>query len=161
MRNARATDQPEHEATARFYFLRWKRFQNKYDVKEAINRNSSFGKKAKLNLKIFASWVFEVFIGSGIRISHYVLTAIGLVLFFCVINFCFQRLFGFLNPDTPDNLYDAAAIFYYTVISLTTVGYGDITPTTTFGHIWISFQSVVGFVMFAILASMLFRKIAP
>jgi len=163
MRNARRMDQPEHEAEAHFEFLRWKRYQTRYDLKKLKAEKNEFCKgfkeKLKLRFQVVRSKFFEVFIGSGIRLRRYFMTAAGIVLFFFVINYNFQSLFG-IQSDIEGPL-ECSQIFYYTVISLTTVGYGDITPTTAPGQFWISFQSVVGFVMFATLASMLYRKIAP
>jgi Ion channel len=50
---------------------------------------------------------------------------------------------------------------YFTVITLTTIGYGDITPTTTLGKLIVSGEGITGFVLFATLASMVYRKILP
>jgi Ion channel len=50
---------------------------------------------------------------------------------------------------------------YFTIITLTTIGYGDITPTTTLGKLIVSGEGVTGFVLFATLASMVYRKILP
>lgn len=163
MRNARMMDQPEHEAEAHFEFLRWKRYQTWYDLNEIKEENkkwfNGFKKKYELRVKGYSSWLFETFVGSGIRLRRYFITAMATVTFFFIINFKYQELFGIESKSTESLKY--SEVFYYTVISLTTVGYGDITPTSTQGYLWISFQSVIGFVMFATLASMLFRKIAP
>jgi len=51
--------------------------------------------------------------------------------------------------------------FYFTSVSLTTLGFGDITPTTTLGRVAASIQCIIGFFLFALLASMLFRRVTP
>ena len=43
--------------------------------------------------------------------------------------------------------------FYFSVVSLTTVGYGDITPTTSFGKIFVSLYLLVGIGIIAAFAS--------
>ena len=48
--------------------------------------------------------------------------------------------------------------FYWSFITATTVGYGDISPEATLGRIIVSGEAVVGFFLFAILASMIYRK---
>jgi voltage-gated potassium channel Kch len=52
-------------------------------------------------------------------------------------------------------LWDA---FYFTAITLKTLGYGDITPTTEVGRIVVGLEAVLGFVLLATLASTVFRK---
>lgn len=160
MKNAKTSDQPDFEADARFLFIRWKRYQAIYDVNRL--QPSTCGEmwsKLAAWRKISQSFVFELLFGSGIRFSNFVATATVVTFLFWLINWTCQKQLGL--EFGSDGELSATSALYYTVISLTTVGYGDITPTTSSGHIWASIQGVVGFVMFALLASMFFRKIAP
>lgn len=52
-----------------------------------------------------------------------------------------------VEPDTFDSLYDA---FYWAVISLTTVGYGDIYPRTEIGRFIAMVSSVMGIAIVAL-----------
>ena len=83
---------------------------------------------------------------------------IALVLATCINFFC-SDVFGLGLSDEPVVAWSEA--LYFTTVSLTTLGYGDITPTTSLGRIVASVQSVVGFSLFAMFASMLFRRVAP
>jgi voltage-gated potassium channel Kch len=75
------------------------------------------------------------------------------------MNFEFRDEFGLsLNGETISTWSEA---FYFTTVSLTTLGYGDITPTTSLGRLVASIQSIFGFSLFALLASMFFRRVAP
>ena len=50
---------------------------------------------------------------------------------------------------------------YFSTITLTTLGFGYITPTTQILRLVVAAEGLFGFFLFALLASMLFRKIAP
>jgi hypothetical protein len=71
----------------------------------------------------------------------------------------FASTFGLI--DDKQLLRSFVDAFYFTVITLTTVGYGDITPTTEIGRVAVALEAFVGFVLLATLASMIYRKILP
>jgi len=52
-----------------------------------------------------------------------------------------------VEPDTFDSFFDAV---YWTTVSLTTVGYGDIYPTSTVGRIVTMVSSVFGIAIIAL-----------
>ena len=163
LRNSRDEDQIEFQRDAQFLFLRWKRYQIKYEISSlwAKKRNWT-GTKPAWVLKAldylgrcFWEWLF----GNGVRFRYLTFTAIMIVFAFWSINFWCQSAFGLCLERAGSN--ECVAALYYTIISLTTLGYGDIHPTTSWGQLVASVQSVVGFFLFAMLASMLFRRIAP
>ena len=108
----------------------------------------------KFGGKIVRRWSWETFFGCGIRLRNYISTVAIFLLLSSALNFYIRECFG-LDINT---IYDA---IYYTTVSLTTLGYGDITPSKPLGKIVSSIQSVIGLVLFAILASMLFRRVVP
>ena len=163
MRNSRNEDQPERESRARFLFKRWQRFEkcSEYQKLKKENRtNFNFWfSKFKMIVEILGSWVWEIFFGFGVRLRNFLLTGLGLIIILTIINYCSREIFGLDYNGVPLSSINEA--FYFTVISLTTVGYGDIVPTTQFGRIVMAAEGVIGFGMFGVLISMLFRKIAP
>lgn len=109
--------------------------------------------------KIATRFLWEWLAGSGIRLRYFLATATGIVLLVTSLNFFFRQQLGLNeNQELITTYIDS---LYFSTITLTTLGFGDITPATQMGRLFVAVQGIVGFVLFAILASMIFRKIAP
>ncbi len=158
LRNSRNAEQVVFSREAHFQFLRWERHQISYEIKK-LTKEKKLISLLKCCLKYSGRWVWDRVFGSGIRIRNLIATSFVILLFFTSINFILREKFGLMHHgEIIATIIDA---LYFTVVSLTTLGYGDITPTTDFGKLIASFQSALGFLLFAILASMLFRRISP
>lgn len=162
LNNSRDEEQVEFERDARFMFERWKRYQDTYEFKKnwrSAEHYSDYVSVAQKGISVFQRFFWEKLFGCGIKIKNFLATISFSIVFFTFLNFVFRDEFGIsLDGETINSLYQA---FYYSTISLTTLGYGDITPTTDIGRVFAAVQSVVGFSLFAIFASMLFRRVAP
>jgi len=96
--------------------------------------------------------------GYGIRLGNLAVTMIVLIVFFSLINWQFHTIFGLQNiVQTSSPFMDSV---YFTVTVMTTLGFGDIVPTTIIGKIAVSIQCLIGFSYLGIFASMLSRKIS-
>lgn len=174
MRNSRHTDQPEFEAIAHFQYHKWKRYQHLHDAREPWRREtkaesgkSSFSERLSASSPYIGKYLKGLFwektTGSGIKFSILARTAAIVVLSLTLINMALWKCFGLDDCDcnfacSTGTFFDS---LYFTVITLTTVGYGDITPSSLSGKIVIPFEGVLGFLLFALLASMFYRKISP
>jgi len=162
MNNSRDAEQIEFERDAQFLFLRWKRYQDGYEFKKSWSKAAKFSDYFAVSQKgfrVLQRLFWEKLFGSGIRIRYYLVTVLSTIIVASILNFQFRHEFGLeINEEIISSWPEAV---YFTTISLTTLGYGDITPTTELGRWIASFQSIVGFSLFALLASMLFRKVAP
>lgn len=166
LKNSRDEDQIHFERDARFLFLRWERYQKRYELRkkrsEICIRTLKLGlvyEVMKDSLLCFGGWFWEVAAGSGLRIGRFAVSAISTAAVFSGVNYLCKEELGLQRGGVSiEGYWDA---LYFTIISLTTLGYGDITPTSNAGQILASFQSVVGFILFATLASMLFRRFFP
>ena len=161
MSDSRDQDQPEFEAIARFLFHRWKRYQDIYYLKKNFKDEISIWKKLEFRLlyKITRSFFWEKLFGSGIKSSYLFKTALSCVAIVTTINYKFRREFGLDTGSFPvETVIDS---FYFSMITLTTLGFGDITPTTELGRAIVAIEGAFGLVLFALFASMMFRKMAP
>ena len=158
LNNSRSTHQIEFERAAHFLFLRWKRLQDGYEIAKLQQCPVLFLFQKKC-LKYCYWWAWEILFGFGLRLRIFLRTVFGIIVLFSTINYYLRSIFGLMQGSEIVSSYMES--FYFTIISLTTVGYGDITPTTQWGRIFASFQSIIGFCLFAMLASMLFRRMSP
>lgn len=162
LNNSRDEEQIEFEREAQFLFLRWKRFQEKYELKKNFQKAKSMKEYWKSIISASAvarRFLWEKLFGCGIRIRYFLRTVLIVLVLATVYNFTFKHELGLMyDGEIITNWVEA---YYFTVVSLTTLGYGDITPTTDFGKFSAACQSVLGFFIFALLASMLFRRVTP
>ena len=161
LHNSREADQSEYTRDAQFLFLQWKRRQDAYEI-------GKYGRPFK-NREEFSRWirkcsrflwrlVWEIFFGWGIRLKRFSCTLAVVLLGAWSLNFFCRETFGLCRGGEPIATHWDA--LYFTAISLTTLGYGDIVPTTTAGQLWASAQTFIGFLLLALLVSAIFRRIS-
>ena len=155
LHNSRQIAQPEFTREAQFQLMRWMRFEKRKEMRE--------GEKGLLNLvstaaDISSSWLLEKIAGYGLRLGRFITASIAFVFLISLINYFFQHSLGLMLNSKPVDTFVEA--LYFSVIVITSLGFGDITPTTQIGQVVVSLEAVSGFFMFAVLASMLYRRIA-
>lgn len=154
MKNGRLSDQPAFEATAKFYFLRWKRYQDLYEAKKSFPK--LFWKSLRKFILYSRGAAWEWIFGSGIRLRYFLRTSAIVLFVNSTLNFSAREHFG-LSEKGLITFLDS---LYFTLVTMTTLGYGDISPSTQLGRAVIACEGVMGVLLFAVLASMIFRKIA-
>jgi voltage-gated potassium channel Kch len=92
--------------------------------------------------------------GYGLKLYRVLLTLLFVVLTFSVINFIFRENF-FANGDIC-TFFDSV---YFTFVTLTTLGYGDIAPTTQLGRFVIIIQTVIGISVISLFLSSITSKV--
>ena len=88
---------------------------------------------------------------------------INLIITFTVINLSINSLHIYNNVpqafafgEGPSHVIDA---FYFTVITMTTVGYGDITPQTVIARVIVSFECLTSYLLLGIMIGIVTRGI--
>lgn len=88
---------------------------------------------------------------------------INLVISFTVINLSINSLHIYNNVPQAFEFGNGAAhvidAFYFTVITMTTVGYGDITPQTIIAKVMVSFECLTSYLLFGIMIGIITRGI--
>lgn len=89
--------------------------------------------------------IVNVFIHERKTLGSVFMLAIAYILATALIMFTFE-------PDTFENFVDAV---YWATITLTTIGFGDITPASDLGHILTTLTSIFGIFIFALPAGIM------
>ncbi|MDE0532513.1 MAG: ion channel [Albidovulum sp.] len=158
--NSRGTRQIEFERDAQFLFLRWKRFQEWYEIQNWPEQEARVSRQFVLKCLAYTRRLaWEKLFGSGLRVRYFFGTVTFAIALFSTLNYQLRDNFGLMRQGEPVS--SCLETIYYTIISFTTLGYGDIVPTTSMGQFVASAQSLIGFSLLALFASMCFRKISP
>ena len=80
------------------------------------------------------------------------------IFFACLFGFVFWGM-GTNNFDIPEG-HTPFAYFYYSIVTFTTLGFGDIVPTTLFGRILVTIEVILGYIGLGGLISILANKLA-
>jgi hypothetical protein len=137
-----------------YYFRKWKRYQLCYELRNKKITIAQFLKK----------WVpdklYDLFAGYGLRTAPFIAWTLIIFLFIIFTNHILWDNFGMKSELAGISQPNLITTFYYTVITLSTLGYGDITPSTSLGMALAGIESILGIIWLAILASIIIKKIA-
>ena len=161
LHNSRQIANPDYSREARYQLRRWQRYEKlrELKLKWATSRilSRSIFEVAEMSVSLCRDWVYEFFFGYGMRLKNFIYTSFGLLILLTMVNWVFQDSFRLtLNGKTVEGFFDA---LYFSVIVVTTLGFGDITPEALTGRIVVAFEALIGFVMFAVLTSIIFKRI--
>ena len=136
-----------------YYFRKWKRYQLCYDFRNKKITNAQFIKK----------WVpdklYDLFAGYGLRTALFIGWTLIIFVLIIIVNHILWDSFGMKSDLAGIGKPNLITTFYYTVITLSTLGYGDITPSTSLGMAFAGVESILGIIWLAILASIIIKKI--
>jgi hypothetical protein len=151
--NALQAHQSDFAGAAEFLFRRWKRHLLGYEHKRKKTLWASFA------LQWTRSKVYEVFAGYGLRPGRFALWSLAFLVAVISLN---HLLWGSLSmTGNHQGLERRQPIVsaYYTIVTLTTVGYGDIVPGSLFGMAVACVEALVGIVWLSMLVGVVFRKV--
>ncbi len=92
--------------------------------------------------------------GYGLKLYRVLLTLIMVVLIFSTMNYIFRD--AFFEAGKICTFLDSV---YFTLVTLTTLGYGDVTPFTQWGKAVITFQTGMGIVIISLFLSSITSKV--
>lgn len=152
MNNSNDENQRSFGRSASFQFNAWKRRQWFYEFRRDFSSNPA----KSINAFLFGvgRWFWGLW-GAGVHLGRFMLSFACMLLTLSIFNFLLRDNLGLAKVS---EFTDAV---YFTVITLTTIGYGDITPSKIEGKMVMAAEGFIGFFLFALAASIVFRRIAP
>jgi hypothetical protein len=150
--NARKQEQHEFVATAAYYYRRWRRLDLNWRYRQGrISR-----------VKWLSQWtpniLYDLIAGYGWRISRFLLSSLVLLTVAILANYVLWEDLG-MQMAYPKNGPKLLISAYFTIVTLSTLGYGDITPASTIGMFAASVEALLGLIWLSILASVVFRRV--
>ena len=155
MQNSKQLGEPEFTRKAQYQFMKWTRYEKKKSAKE---KRSGILNRVWANVQVLPSWFLDFTTGYGMRLRRVIGTSCVSFLLISLLNYFFRSALGLPLDDSP--IMGLIEALYFTAIVITSLGFGDITPATPLGQVVVSLEAVGGFFMFAVFASMLYRRIA-
>lgn len=106
-------------------------------------------------IRIFRVFKLFSFINEGYMLMHSLqksLTKISVYfLFVLILVTCLGTLMFMVESGRPDTAFtDLGTSVYWAIVTMTTVGYGDITPVTPFGRLLSAFVMLLGYTIIAV-----------
>ena len=145
---------------------RFKRFAQDQDFIEEL-REESFGGKV-----LYYLWL--VFTDCGRSFFPLLLWSASIIIFFGIAyaDYSIPSFLSWIPNNVKDLLVDinpkirlqyygsSFTPYYFSVVTFTTLGFGDVVPINKSGEIWVTIEVVLGYVMLGLLISILSDKIA-
>lgn len=110
-------------------------------------RRNVISKKTYIREKI-QHIIYDFVSGYGLRVSKVFRLLMIIIIFFSVTNYALR---SFIFKEWI--LFSPIDSFYFTCVTITTLGYGDISPDTPIGKIFVALQVLIGFIVISLFLS--------
>jgi len=110
--------------------------------------------ETKWGKKIFVTW--WIFADCGRSLSRWAGWSLLLALLFALIYWTL----GPQSFDTQHLNFNPVTLFYYSVVTFTTLGFGDIIPRTTTAAMWVTMEVILGYIMLGGLITIFASKLS-
>lgn len=140
--------QPERTKQSLYMMHRAENAQLNYNLKEKKISFWTFIWKKTVHLFDFLTS------GYGLKLYRVFLTFLFIVLFFSSVNYIWR--YEFFDFDSMVTFTDS---IYFTVVTLTTLGYGDISPSTQLGKCIISIEVAIGIIVISLFLTSISSRI--
>ncbi|AER33422.1 potassium channel family protein [Pantoea ananatis] len=94
--------------------------------------------------------------GYGLKIGRILLTVISAILLMSIVNFHYNYGFYSGSHNKMETYIDA---LYFTCVTVTTLGYGDITPTLATTKVIVIIESLIGFIFMSLFVSAFINRV--
>jgi len=167
LQNCKSQQLIEFSRVAEYQYWTWRRYRMWHKIFDGLSKKPK-NTKPKINLTVpqriqqIFSWIASgthcIFLGYGLKPMRFVFWS--LVIFFTLVTIIFynQKEFGFQGSLVNSSKLSYLSIAYYTAVTASTLGYGDITPLSDFGMVLASAISILGLVWMGLLTSLIVKR---
>jgi hypothetical protein len=143
------------EDKANYMYYKKSELYAKYFWLRALKKDSKFRTKIKDIFKSVFNLIFYWFCGHGERPVRALLISISFIFIFSGIFFGFKLLKHSCSSAVPGLI----GTFYFSVVTFTTLGFGDIVPKNAWGQAFVAVEVMMGYLMLGALIAIIIRKI--
>ncbi len=106
-------------------------------------------------IRIFRIFKLFSFINEGYMLMHSIQKSLNKIavyfMFVLILDICLGTLMFMVESGQPNTQFtDLATSVYWAIVTMTTVGYGDITPVTPIGRLLSAFVMLLGYTIIAV-----------
>ena len=151
--NAWATHQTGYAQTAEYHFRRWQRYYLNYE------RRSNTVSRLKWLTRWLPNVLYNYTAGYGLRTKFFAFWTVFLFTLIPLFNYwCWDHL-AIRSRDGVVVSPSMIETFYFSVVTMATVGFGDFVPTSQFGMLVVGSEALLGVVWISLFASTLIKRL--
>lgn len=152
--NSAAMHQTKFARSAEYHFKRWQRFYLNYERREGRRQGVDWLGRWLPN------FLYQCTAGYGLRTKFFaVWTAVTLCLVVLVNNALWVQ-FAVRNQGQLVTHANLIRSFYFSVVTMATVGFGDFVPTSSLGQMVVGLEALLGVVWLSLFAATLVKRVA-
>lgn len=153
VQNSANTHQPDFSRSAEYLFRKWQRYQ----YEQGLRRKEL--PLTKFIVKWLPSFLYDHLAGYGIRLFPFVRLTIILVLALAAANYWAWSQYAFGEGSLPTDKVSFLTSLYYTIATMTSLGFNDFGPHSTSGMVVSGVLVVVGVLWFGLLAAIIVKRV--
>ena len=158
--NSKNMHQSRFSGDAEIQFNRWERAQLSYESKESKKAGQQSLKSCFLFvITLLIDVLYDWLCGYGNRPVRFLVISIFMLLFISMLIHIFLPVWGLTMGPESLNQSSYLTSIYYTAVVITTLGFGDITPTTDGGRAMAIILSISGVLWLSLLAATIIKRI--
>lgn len=152
--------QSEFRRLAEYNFRKW---QDRLAINKFWNKKPYEISLIEFLKQYPLSWLYRLFFGYGLRLRNFIFSFIGIFVLFFLINYLNWTKYELADKDLKISVYskdtvNIASNFYYTLDVTTKLVDSQFQATSNYGMIWLSFQSIIGFIFLSALATIILNR---
>lgn len=152
--------QSKFRRVAEYYFKKW---QDKLAINKFINKEPYKISFIEFLRQYPLSWLYRYFFGYGLRLRNFLLSFAAMFILFYIVNYLNWSKYELTQKDLTIIAYDKDSVniasnFYYTLDTTTKLIDSQFQATTNYGMIWLSLQSIVGFIFLSALVTIILNR---